>query len=96
MRYYKRLKLCYIEAAAITLAVCAFLFPTIQLFQHTGNNFYTIKLNGTEVGRLGSTENLDTLLMTARRQAVVESGSDELVLWTRSLRRQGRKGSGLR
>ena len=89
MPYYKRLKLFYLEAAAITLAVCAFLVPTIQLFQHTGNYFYTNKLNGTEVGRLGSTENLDTLLMTARRQAVVESGSDELVFMDAELETTG-------
>lgn len=79
MRYYKRFKLCYIEAAAITLAVCALLFPSIQLFQHTGNNFYIIKLNGAEVGRIDSIEHLDKLVMQARRQAVVANGSDELV-----------------
>lgn len=89
MHYYKRFKLCYIEAAAITLAVCALLFPSIQLFKHTGNNFYIIKLNGTEVGRLDSTERLDDLFVAARRQAVAESGSSELVFMDAELESVG-------
>lgn len=79
MRLYKKVKLCYIEAAAIALAVCAFLFPSIQLFKHTGDNFFAIQLNGIAVGNLGSTEQLDELLTKARRQVVQEIGNDELV-----------------
>ena len=79
MRLYKKVKLCYIEAAAIALAVCAFLFPSIQLFKHTGDNFFAVQLNGIPVGNLGSTEQLDELLTKARRQVVQEIGNDELV-----------------
>lgn len=55
MRLYKKIRLCYIEAAAVALAVCALLFPSMQLFKHTGDNFFTVRLNGVEVGRLSST-----------------------------------------
>lgn len=89
MHLYKKVKLCYIEAAAITLAACALLFPTIQHFRHTGDNFFTVRLNGVEVGSLSSTENLDILLARARRQAVKEIGSDELVFMDTELESSG-------
>ena len=77
--YYRRFRLCYIEAAVITLVVCAFLLPSFDLLQHTGDNYFTVSINGTQVGRLGSAESLDTLLATARKQVAQETGSDDLV-----------------
>lgn len=77
--YYRRFRLCYIEAAVITVIVCIFLLPSIQFFEHTGDNFFTVFLNGVEVGHIGSTDQLDTMLTDARRKAVLDSGSSELV-----------------
>lgn len=77
--YHKRFKLCFLEAAAITLAACALMVPSIQLIRHTGNNYFVVTLNGIEVGHVGSTENLENMLVQARRQVVAEIGSDELV-----------------
>lgn len=77
--YYRRFRLCGMEAAAIALAACALLFPSLQRFEYTGDNFFTVKLNGVEVGKLGSTDHLDDLLVEARRQAVADTGSGELV-----------------
>ena len=87
--YNRRIRLCYIEAAAIALAVCALLFPSMQLLRHTGDNYFIIRLNGVEVGRLPSTDNLDALLVRARRQAVGEIGSDELVFMDTELETEG-------
>lgn len=89
MHSNKKIKLCYIEAAAIVMLICVFLFPTIQLFKHTGDNVFTVRLNGVEVGTLSSLENLDSLLMQARRQAVREIGSDELVFMDTELETVG-------
>lgn len=77
--YYKRFRLCYIEAAVITLAACALLFPSLQLFERTGDNFFTVRLNGTEVGHIGSVDGLDNMMAEARRQAVADVGNGELV-----------------
>lgn len=89
MHFNKKIKLCYIEAAAIVVAVCALLFPSIQFFRHTGDNVFTVRLNGVEVGTLASTEHLDSLLVQARRQAVREIGSDELVFMDTKLETEG-------
>ena len=87
--YYNRLRLCCIEAAAITLTVCAFLFPSAQPFQHTGDNFFAIKLNGVAVGNLASADNLDRLLTEARRQAALQDESKELVFMDAELEMEG-------
>ncbi len=87
--YYNRLRLCCIEAAAITLTVCAFLFPSAQPFQHTGDNFFAIKLNGVAVGNLASADNLDRLLTEARRQAALQDESSELVFMDAELEMEG-------
>lgn len=89
MHLNKKIKLCYMGAAAFALVACVFLFPTIQLFRHTGDNIFTVRLNGVEVGTLPSTENLDDLLMQARRQAVKEIGSDELIFIDVELETEG-------
>ena len=89
MHFNKKIKLCYIEAAAIVVVVCVLLFPSMRLFKHTGDNIFTVRLNGVEVGTLSSTENLDGLLVQARRQAVREIGSDELVFMDTELETEG-------
>ena len=48
-----------------------------------------MRLNGVEVGTLSSTENLDSLLVQARRRAVREIGSDELVFMDTELETVG-------
>ena len=44
MHFNRKIKLCSIEAAAIVLAVCALLFPSMQLFEHTGDNLSLIHI----------------------------------------------------
>ena len=89
MHFYKKIKLCAIETAAIALAVCALLFPSMQLFQHAGDNYFAVSLNGVEVGNLPSKENLEELLVRARHQAVRELGSNELVFMDTELETVG-------
>ncbi len=89
MHLNRKIKLCYVEAAAIALAVCALLFPSMRLFQHTGDNYFTVRLNGVEVGNLSSEDHLDELLTKARRRAVKELGSNELVFMDTELETVG-------
>ena len=89
MHFNRKIKLCSIEAAAIVLAVCALLFPSMQLFEHTGDNYFAVRLNGIEVGNLPSEDHLEELLVKARRQAVKELGSNELVFMDAELETTG-------
>lgn len=77
--YQKRIRLCCIEAAAISLAVCTFLFPSFEPYENTGNNIFHIKLNGIEVGSTASEEKAQILIAEARKKLAVESGNNDLV-----------------
>ncbi len=67
------------EAAAISLAICALLFPSYEPYESTGNNIFHIKLNGIEVGSTDTKEKTDMLIAEARKKVAVESGSEDLV-----------------
>jgi murein DD-endopeptidase MepM/ murein hydrolase activator NlpD len=77
------------EAAAVTLIVCLFLFPTWTPITHDGDNYYVIKLNGAQVGVTGSLDGVDDMLVAARRNAVMEMGTDELVFMNADLESVG-------
>lgn len=77
IHYYRRFRLCFIEAAFITLAVCVFLLPSIQTFRRTGDNYFVVSINGTQVGRLGSAQKLDSMLAAARKQVVANVQENE-------------------
>ena len=51
MHFNRKIKLCSIEAAAIVLAVCALLFPSMQLFEHTGDNYFAVRLKWNRSGK---------------------------------------------
>lgn len=77
--YYRRFRLCRIEAAVIALVICAFLLPSYKAFEHTGENLFTVSINGMPAGVLGSLEKLDTMLADARKNAVRSLPGDDLV-----------------
>lgn len=54
-----------------------FLMPSYVKFEKTGDNYFTVSINGETVGAIGSESDLDHCLMQARKQ--VASGSDDLV-----------------
>ena len=89
--YYRRFKLCCIEAAIITIAVCAFLLPSFEVIQRTGDNYFTVSINGTQVGRLGSVEKLDRMLATARKQVAKDADGDDLVFMDLDIETVGRE-----
>lgn len=51
--------------------------PSYVKFEKTGDNYFTVSINGETVGAIGSESDLDHCLMQARKQ--VASGSDDLV-----------------
>jgi murein DD-endopeptidase MepM/ murein hydrolase activator NlpD len=85
----KRLKICYLEAMAVALFVCMLLFPSLELIKHEGDNYFVISLNGTKVGVAGSEEEIDDMIVEARREAVSQIGTDELVFMDIDLEIEG-------
>lgn len=77
-RCYKRLKWTMIETALLAAFVSIFFMPSYIKIEETGNNMFTIHLNGEEIGRTGSAEQAEDFLRSARRSMAGEGA--ELVL----------------
>ncbi len=77
-RYYKKMKIAYIKVAAFAIVVSIFFFPNYQKLESTGDNIFTVYLNGTQVGTVGNPEQVDACLIAARKK--LAGTSDELVL----------------
>ena len=73
----KKYKFTYIKATMGTLFLSLLFLKGYTPFRETGENFFHIQVNGQDVGTLGDKEQIDELLLQARRN--VASESDELV-----------------
>ena len=77
-RYYKRLHVRNIKIAVLAVFVSIFFLPVYVGFQHTGDNMFTVLLNGVEVGIVGSPAEAQQYALEARKQ--IARDSKELVL----------------
>lgn len=77
-RYYKKIKIAYIKVAVFVIVIAAFFLPQRQTMESTGDNSFTVYLNGVQVGVMGDIEEVDECLIAARKQ--LASGSEEIVL----------------
>lgn len=87
--YYKRLKIRNIKIAVLAVFVSIFFLPSFVPFEKTGNNIFTVILNGKEVGTVSKAEEAENYVLEARRQVAAES--EELVLVESDLEAQGRE-----
>lgn len=81
-KYYKRLRFTYLKTIWFALAVNALFLPYYTKLQSTGNNFFTVTVNGELVGTVDTEEKVDRFIRDARRSIVMSanaSNSSELV-----------------
>lgn len=88
-RYYKRLNIRNIKIAVLAVFVSIFFLPSFVPFEKTGNNIFTVILNGKEVGIVSNEEEAKECMLEARRQVAAES--DELFLAENDLEVQGKE-----
>ena len=77
-RYYKKMKIAYIKVAVLASTAAAFLLPHYQKLESTGDNMFTVYLNGQTVGVVGNMDGIDNCLIDARKK--IAGSSDEMVL----------------
>ena len=77
-RYYKKMKIAYIKVAVLASTAAAFLLPHYQKLESTGDNMFTVYLNGQTVGVVGNMDGIDNCLINARKR--IAGSSDEMVL----------------
>jgi len=66
------------KAGVIVFLICAFMLPSYVEYEKSGNNCFTIILNGMTVGTVSNEELIDSYLVEARKQLVADS--EDLVL----------------
>lgn len=74
MRYHKKSITSFIWGFFAAAFVWLLLFPVFRHHTVTGNNYFSIRLNGTEIGGLGSESEVYDCLREARRRLAGESG----------------------
>lgn len=77
-RHYRKIRYWFIRAALLCAVIWIFLEPSIIDTDFTGDNVFTIKLNGEDVGMVSDEELADKCLRNARRRLQLEES--ELVL----------------
>lgn len=73
INYFKKIKFTYIKATLATIFVCTLFMEGYTPFEKTGENYFHIYVNGTEVGILGDAERAESLLLDARKKVASES-----------------------
>lgn len=73
----KKIKFTYIKATMVTLFACILFGKGYTPFEATGENYFYVSVNGTEVGVVGEAALAEELLVEARRN--IASESDELI-----------------
>lgn len=61
------------KAGVLIFLICAFMLPSYVEYEESGNNCFTIILNGMTVGSVSSEYVIDNYLMEARKQLVASS-----------------------
>ncbi|MBQ0028518.1 MAG: M23 family metallopeptidase [Lachnospiraceae bacterium] len=67
-RHYKRLRFLRIKVAALVILINIIFVPTFCKYEKDAENLFHIFVNGTDVGYLGSIDNLQDMIADARRQ----------------------------
>ena len=61
------------KAGVIVFLICAFMLPSYIEYEESGNNCFTIIVNGMTVGTVSNEEVIDSYLIEARKQLVRDS-----------------------
>lgn len=83
----RKLNFAYIKISVLAVAASAFFLPNFTKFETTGDNMFSVVLNGTQVGVLASIEDANKCLQLARAQ--IARGSEELILIDTALETKG-------
>ena len=85
--HYKKIKIAYIKVAVFVIFISILFFPSYQKLESTGDNIFTVYLNGTQVGIVGDPDQAELCLISARKR--LAGTSDELVLADSELSYEG-------
>lgn len=88
-KHYKQLKWTYIKITVLAFIVNAFFLPFYMKYESTGNNIFTVILNGTTVGQVADQADIDECVREARLRIARES--EGIVMLDTELQIEGRE-----
>ena len=65
-KYYKECRIAFIKSALFVVGAFILFFPTFEGLHSEGENMFVVKLNGKEVGYVGSSTDVEEYLREAR------------------------------
>lgn len=86
-KYYKRLQIRSIKIAVLAVIASIFFMPSYTKIESTGDNMFTVFLNGTEVGKVSDGTVAEESLKEARK--ALAGNGEELVLIDGNLELEG-------
>ena len=75
--YSKRVKYTYVKTTLVTIFVSLFFLKGYTAFEKTGENYFHVFLNGTEIGTVDEADRAGQLLQEARRN--IASRSEDMI-----------------
>ena len=75
--YSKRVKYTYVKTTLVTIFVSLFFLKGYTAFEKTGENYFHVFLNGTEIGTVSEADRAEQLLQEARRN--IASQSEDMI-----------------
>lgn len=87
--YHRRFRLSLMKAGVMATIMCAFLLPSYVRFEKTGDNFFTVTLNGVTVGNVASEVVVENCMIEARRQ--IAENNEDIVLIDADLQVSGQE-----
>lgn len=77
------------KAGTLAVIICAFLLPSYVKYEKSGDNFFTVSLNGVIVGNVANEDLAEECMMEARR--MLASESEDLVFIDTDLQISGKE-----
>ncbi len=72
-RYIQTAKSTFFLSTGVICFAALFFVPEFHGFERTGDNFFTVSVNGTQVGTCGDAKLVDSLIVQARREIAKQS-----------------------
>lgn len=78
-RFHKKCRFAALKVSILAVTLAALFLPNIEPVKSVGNNIYTLFVNGTEIGKVNSADEADSLLNQARRKVAGNSSQVMLI-----------------
>ncbi len=88
-KYYKRVRIRKIKVAVLAVIVSIFFMPGYIKIESTGDNMFTVVLNGETVGEVGDRKTAEECLKQARK--IMAGDGEELVLIDSNMELEGKE-----